>query len=277
MLRRFFSYYQPYKTLFLLDFGCAIVSGLLELGFPMAVKLFVDRLLLSQEWLLIILASAGLLVIYVLNTGLMAVVTYWGHMLGINIETEMRRKAFDHLQKLSFGYFDNQKTGHLVGRLTKDLEEIGEVAHHGPEDLFIAVMTFLGAFALMLTIHVELALITAIVVPKTPAGACSTYYKICDRESYAFALASAAVALEMDGGVVKQARIALGGVATVPWRATAAEASLAGRTLTPELALAAGHVAFADAKPGRDNGYKIELGARTVADALMIAAGRNAA
>ena len=76
MLRRFFSYYQPYKTLFLLDFGCAIVSGLLELGFPMAVKLFVDRLLLSQEWLLIILASAGLLVIYVLNTGLMAVVTY---------------------------------------------------------------------------------------------------------------------------------------------------------------------------------------------------------
>ncbi|RYE62639.1 MAG: ABC transporter ATP-binding protein, partial [Rhizobiaceae bacterium] len=85
MLRRFFSYYQPYKGLFLLDFGCAIVSGLLELGFPMAVKLFVDRLLLSQEWLLIILASAGLLVIYVLNTGLMAVVTYWGHMLGINI------------------------------------------------------------------------------------------------------------------------------------------------------------------------------------------------
>ena len=70
--------------------------------------------------------------IYVLNAGLMAMVTYWGHMLGINIETEMRRKAFDHLQKLSFGFFDNQKTGHLVARLTKDLEEIGEVAHHGP-------------------------------------------------------------------------------------------------------------------------------------------------
>ena len=79
----------------------------------------------------------------------MAIVTYWGHMLGINIETEMRRKAFDHLQKLSFGFFDNQKTGHLVARLTKDLEEIGEVAHHGPEDLFIAVMTLVGAFALM--------------------------------------------------------------------------------------------------------------------------------
>ncbi len=95
------------------------------------MKVFVDDLLPSGNWGLIVLASAGLLAIYVLNTGLMAVVTYWGHMLGINIETEMRRKAFEHLQTLSFGFFDNQKTGHLVARLTKDLEEIGEVAHHG--------------------------------------------------------------------------------------------------------------------------------------------------
>ena len=167
MLRRFFAYYRPHRGLFLLDFCCAIVSGLLELGFPIAVKVFVDSLMPSGDWPLIMLAAAGLLAIYVSNTGLMAIVTYWGHMLGINIETEMRRKAFDHLQKLSFSYFDNQKTGHLVGRLTKDLEEIGEVAHHGPEDLFIAVMTFIGAFALMLTVHMELALITAAIVPLT--------------------------------------------------------------------------------------------------------------
>ncbi|WP_342240230.1 ABC transporter ATP-binding protein [Inquilinus sp. OTU3971] len=167
MLRRFFAYYRPHRGLFLLDFCCAIVSGLLELGFPIAVKVFVDSLMPSGDWPLILLAAAGLLVIYVSNTGLMAVVTYWGHMLGINIETEMRRKAFDHLQKLSFSFFDNQKTGHLVGRLTKDLEEIGEVAHHGPEDLFIAVMTFIGAFALMLMVHAELALITAAIVPLT--------------------------------------------------------------------------------------------------------------
>ncbi|BDA82710.1 multidrug ABC transporter ATP-binding protein [Aureimonas sp. SA4125] len=165
MLARFFSYYTPWRGLFLLDFGCAVLAGLLELGFPIAVKVFVDDLLPGNDWSLILLASAGLLAIYVLNAGLMGVVNYWGHMLGINIETEMRRRAFDHLQKLSFGYFDNQKTGHLVGRLTKDLEEIGEVAHHGPEDLFIAVMTFIGAFALMVTVHVELALITAVVVP----------------------------------------------------------------------------------------------------------------
>jgi ATP-binding cassette subfamily B protein len=167
MLKRFFAFYRPYRGLFILDFSCAVLSGLLELGFPIAVKLFVDQLLPSQEWTLILLSSAGLLLVYLLNTGLMATVTYWGHMLGINIETDMRRMAFDHLQKLSFSYFDNQKTGHLVGRLTKDLEEIGEVAHHGPEDLFIAIMTFIGALFLMLMVHWQLALITAAVVPLT--------------------------------------------------------------------------------------------------------------
>ncbi|MCM2399654.1 ABC transporter ATP-binding protein/permease [Rhizobium sp. S153] len=167
MLRRFFAFYWPYRGLFVLDFGCAVLSGVLELGFPMAVKSFVDDLLPSGQWGLIVGASLALLVIYLLNTVLMATVTYWGHMLGINIETDMRRLAFSHIQKLSFRYFDNEKTGHLVGRLTKDLEEIGEVAHHGPEDLFIAIMTFIGALLLMLSINVELALLTAAIVPLT--------------------------------------------------------------------------------------------------------------
>ena len=165
MLKRFFDYYRPHRGLFLLDFGCAVLSGLLELGFPMAVRGFVDHLLPGRDWGLILLASAGLLAVYLLNTGLMAVVTYWGHLLGINIETEMRRRAFDHLQKLSFRFYDNVKTGHLVARVTKDLEEVGEVAHHGPEDLFIAIMTFIGAFALMFSVNFRLALIAAAVVP----------------------------------------------------------------------------------------------------------------
>ncbi|WP_428032475.1 ABC transporter ATP-binding protein [Ancylobacter sp.] len=165
LIRPFLAYYAPYKGLFVLDFSCAVLSGLLELGFPLAVKLFIDHLLPGQDWHLIVWAAIGLLAIYLLNAGLMAVVTYWGHMLGINIETEMRRRAFDHVQKLSFSFFDNHKTGHLVARLTKDLEEIGEVAHHGPEDVFIAVMTFIGAFAVMLSVNVELAVLTAIIVP----------------------------------------------------------------------------------------------------------------
>jgi ATP-binding cassette, subfamily B, bacterial len=167
LLRRFYAYYRPHRRLFLLDFACAVLSGVLELAFPIAVGIMIDRLLPGENWSLIMLAAVGLLAIYLFNTGLMVVVNYWGHMLGINIETEMRRKSFDHLQKLSFRYYDNQKTGHLVARVTKDLEEIGEVAHHGPEDLFIAVMTFIGAFVLMFTVNVQLALITAVIVPIT--------------------------------------------------------------------------------------------------------------
>ncbi|MGF0540648.1 ABC transporter ATP-binding protein [Agrobacterium sp. ES01] len=167
LLKRFAAYYRPHRGLFALDFSSAVAAGLLELAFPIAVTLFIDRLLPTNQLGMIALASLGLFLIYIVNAGLQVVVTYWGHMLGIKIETEMRRKAFDHLQKLSFGFFDNQKTGHLVARLTKDLEEIGEVAHHGPEDLFIAIMTLIGALALMLWVHVPLALLTAIIVPLT--------------------------------------------------------------------------------------------------------------
>ena len=132
-----------------------------------------------------------------------------------------------------------------------------------------------------LTPHLEFTLvpgelITAIVVPKSSAGRRSTYHKIRDRESYAFALASAAVALEMDGDTVRRARVAMGGVATRPWRATAAEAALSDRWLTPEVALTAGRAAFTGARAGKLNGYKIELGARTIADAVTIAAGKDA-
>ena len=126
------------------------------------------------------------------------------------------------------------------------------------------------------TPHIETVLrpeelIVRIRVPTTELGRASTYHKIRDRESYAFALASAAVALRMEGDVVREARIALGGVATRPWRVRDAEQSLIGRPLTPEAARGAGEIAFRAARPGRDNRFRIELGIRTVADALMIA------
>ncbi|KWX88453.1 multidrug ABC transporter ATP-binding protein, partial [Paenibacillus riograndensis] len=165
MLRRFFSYYRPYKKLFVLDFTCAVGAGLLELAFPVAVNKFIDDLLPGQNWPLILIACIALMAIYALNTAMQYIVTYWGHMLGINIETDMRKKMFDHIQKLSFRFFDNNKTGHLIGRITNDLNDIGEVAHHGPEDVFIAVMTLVGAFVLMADINLKLAVITFIVVP----------------------------------------------------------------------------------------------------------------
>lgn len=165
MLRRFFSYYRPYRGLFLLDFSCAVIAGLLELGFPLAVNQFVDKLLPGKDWGLILWACIGLLAVYVLNMALQYIVTYWGHMLGINIETDMRKKLFEHIQKLSFRFFDNNKTGHLIARITNDLNEIGEVAHHGPEDIFIAVMTLAGSFILMAFINVKLAVLTFLVIP----------------------------------------------------------------------------------------------------------------
>jgi ATP-binding cassette subfamily B protein len=165
MLRRFFAYYRPYRRLLLIDFGAAVLLGLLELAFPSAVQAFVDRLLPSADWPLIILAAVVLLVVYLFNTALMGVVNYFGHVLGIGIETDLRRMAFAHLTKLSFRFFDNRQTGELITHVTKDLEDVGEVAHHGPEDLLVAVMTFFGALALMLFMHWQLALVTLAIVP----------------------------------------------------------------------------------------------------------------
>jgi len=165
MLKRFFSYYRPYKTLFLVDFCCAVVAAVLELGFPIAVNQVVDRLLPTGNWTVIVWACLGLLALYFLTMFLNFIVIYWGHKLGINIETDMRRALYAHMQKLSFRFFDNNKTGHMISRLTTDLFEIGEVAHHGPEDLFIAIMTLMGAFTLMAFLNWKLALLTFAIVP----------------------------------------------------------------------------------------------------------------
>ena len=167
MLRDFISYYRPHKRLFWLDFSAAVGSGLLELSFPLAITGFIDHLLPRGDWTLTIIAACVLLAVYALNTGLMAIVIYWGHKLGIEIETEMRARAFAHLTRLSWRWYDRARTGKLVARVTRDLEEIGEVAHHGPEDLFIAIMTFAGALALMVWLHPTLALVTLCIVPLT--------------------------------------------------------------------------------------------------------------
>jgi ATP-binding cassette subfamily B protein len=165
MLRRFFAYYVPYKQLFILDFTCAVLAALLELAFPLAVNRVVDDLLPSGNWTWILWGCLSLLIIYIISGGMHYVVTYWGHKLGINIETDMRKELFNHVQRQSFRFFDNNKTGHLVSRMTNDLMDIGEIAHHGPEDLFIAIMTLTGAFGIMVSINTELAVLTFIVVP----------------------------------------------------------------------------------------------------------------
>ncbi|MCM3764301.1 ABC transporter ATP-binding protein [Neobacillus niacini] len=165
MIRRFFSYYKPHKKLFILDFSSAVVVAVLELAFPLAVQWFIDDLLPESDWPAIVSVSIGLFSLYLISTFLQFVVNYWGHKLGINIETDMRQELFEHVQKQSFRFFDNTKTGHIMSRITNDLFDLGELAHHGPEDVFIAIMTFIGAFWIMFTINVKLALSILLILP----------------------------------------------------------------------------------------------------------------
>lgn len=165
MLKRFFSYYRPYRGLFILDFSCAVIAGLLELAFPVVVNQVIDTLMPRGNFKIVLLAVGGLFLFYLLNTFMQFIVVFFGHKLGVSIETDMRNELFAHLQKQSFEYYDNQQTGKLISRLTTDLFEISEVAHHGPEDIFITVMTLVGSFLLMLQIHLKLALATFILLP----------------------------------------------------------------------------------------------------------------
>ncbi|WP_249869600.1 ABC transporter ATP-binding protein [Oceanobacillus saliphilus] len=165
MFRRFFSYYKPHKRLFIIDFTAAVIVALLELAFPLAVQWFIDELLPGNDWNIIMTVAILLLFVYILSTYLQYVVAYIGHKLGVNIETDMRKDLFNHVQKQSFRFFDNTKTGHIMSRITNDLFDLGELAHHGPEDFFISIMTFTGAFLIMFTINPTLALIILIAIP----------------------------------------------------------------------------------------------------------------
>lgn len=164
-MKDFLAYYRPYKRLFLLDFGCAVIAALLELAFPLVVNQVIDKIMPTGNWSRIVTAGLALFLFFTVNTILQYVVVYYGHVLGVYIETDMRKELYAHIQKQPFSYYDNRKTGKLISRLTTDLFEISEMAHHGPEDIFITIMTLLGCFAIMLHYHVQLAIATAILVP----------------------------------------------------------------------------------------------------------------
>lgn len=165
MIKDFIHYYKPYKKLFLLDFTCAVIVAILELAFPVMVRSVIDNIVPSQNLQQIILVGAGLLALYAFSTTLNFIVVYMGHILGINIETDMRRELFAKVQKQSFSFFDNMKIGELMSRLSSDLFDISELAHHGPEEFFIAIMTLIGSFVLMYQVHPTLALLTIFFVP----------------------------------------------------------------------------------------------------------------
>ncbi|MFT9495125.1 ABC transporter ATP-binding protein [Anaerosolibacter sp.] len=165
MLKRFSKYYRAHLPLFFLDFGCAFVMAGMDLVFPIVVRQMVDELLPQKNLPVILWAGLGLFVLYIARGLLNYIVDYYGHVLGVRMEYDMRKDLFDHIHKLSFTYFDNTKTGHIMSRLVNDLNEISELAHHGPEDIFIAAVTLLGSFIILATIHLPLALIVFALIP----------------------------------------------------------------------------------------------------------------
>ncbi len=161
----FLSYYKPHMRLFLLDMACALGIALVDLAFPWASREALNSLLPQGLFGAFFAVMALLLAAYALRSVMYFVVTYWGHMMGVRIEADIRRDLFGHMQDLSFSFYDKNRTGQLMSRATNDLFEITELAHHGPEDLFISVVTLTGALCMMLSIQWKLALIVFAVVP----------------------------------------------------------------------------------------------------------------
>ena len=164
-LRIFASYYKPHWKLFLLDMVCALLICTVDLLFPMVSREAMQNLLPNQLFATFFIVMAALALAYVLKGVFYFIVTYWGHLLGVRMEADIRRDLFSHMQDLSFSFYDKNRTGQLMSRVTGDLFEITELAHHGPEDLFISSVTILGAFCIMLTIQWQLALIVFAVIP----------------------------------------------------------------------------------------------------------------
>lgn len=165
LFKRFASYYKPHVKLFAIDMVCAFVISVFNLVYPYITKEIINNYV-PNKLMYLLLAGAGLLLgLYVIKACLNYVLQYWGHVVGVRIQADMRRELFDHLQKLPFSYYDDNKTGVIMSRMTNDLFEISELAHHGPEDVFLSLITLVGAFVMLALINVYLALIVFAVVP----------------------------------------------------------------------------------------------------------------
>ena len=164
-LKIFFSYYKPHWHLFAADMACAIFMAAIDVAFPMFSRYALNTLIPNHQLKTFLILVAILLAGFGLRWVCNWFVNYWGHIFGNRVEQEMRRDVFDQLEKLPFSFYDTNRTGKIMSRATTDLFEITELAHHGPEDFTIAVLTILGSFFLLLKIRWELALIVIISMP----------------------------------------------------------------------------------------------------------------
>lgn len=165
MIKRFIQYYRPVKKIFILDMICAFIVAICDLFYPMITRNIINIYVPNQQMSLMITWLVILGLIYLLKVGLNYYITYYGHIMGVMMQSNMRRDIFEHLQDLPFVFFDENKTGTLTSRIINDLMEVSELAHHGPEDLFISVIMLVGSFIMLSTINLPLALIVFSVIP----------------------------------------------------------------------------------------------------------------
>ncbi len=165
MFKKFISYYKPHKRLLVLDMVCAFLIAVTDLIYPMVTREFINDIIPNKELSIIFKLGVALIVLYTLRAILEYIVGYYGHVLGVKMEYDMRKDMFAHVTQLPISYFDNTKTGHIMSRMVNDLNEVSELAHHGPEDLFISIIMILGSFILLLTINLKLTLIAFTIMP----------------------------------------------------------------------------------------------------------------
>lgn len=161
----FISYFPAHKKLFILDMSCAFIVAAIDVAFPLVSRYVMYDLLPDKLYQTFFTIMAIVTAAFVLRAGMNFIITYWGHQFGIRVEADIRRDLYLHFQELDFDFFDKNRTGKLMNRLTGDLFEITELAHHGPEDLLISVITIIGALAVMFAVEWRLALVVTVIVP----------------------------------------------------------------------------------------------------------------
>lgn len=165
MVKRFISYYKPHKKLFFLDILVAFLAAACDLVYPMMTRTLVNDSIPNKDIRMLFVFAITLIIIYLIKAACGYFMQYYGHVMGVHMQGDMRRDMFLHLQKLPNTYFDNHKTGDLMSRMINDLMDISELAHHGPEDLFISVVMLLGSFIVLCTINIPLTLIIFAFIP----------------------------------------------------------------------------------------------------------------
>lgn len=164
-LKRFFKFYKPHKKLFIFDLICSFIIAACNLFYPMIARQMMNDYIPNKNLQLLIIWAVALATIYVVKAILTYIVGYYGHVLGVKIQGDMREALFEHIETLPFSYFDNNKTGSIMSRITNDLFEVSELAHHGPEEVFTSLISILGAIIMLLTINPYLALMVFCYIP----------------------------------------------------------------------------------------------------------------